>query len=124
VYCHDPECHCENGNPKRNAKQQRIERHNRLPLVQVDKQAWKAQHPPINYPGKYTGRYLVDIATSSNDFERGYLDWLIKEGSKTPHPRYSAEQNENFQKYVQEARELKQALKPSPYFLRRRPVVK
>jgi len=121
VYCDNVKCCCSNGNPKRNAKQKRMERLDRLPLAQIDKQAWKVQHPPINYPGKYTGRYLVDIATSSNDFERGYLDWLIKEGSKKPEARYTAEQNENFQKYVQEAKELKQALKPSFYFLRRRP---
>jgi len=120
VYCDEAECHCSNGNPKRNAKQERIRQRDRLPLPQIDKLAWKALHPPINYPGKYTGRHLVDLATSSSDFERGYLDWLINEGSKTPDPRYSAAQNENFQKYVQEARDLKRALKPSYYRLRRK----
>jgi hypothetical protein len=67
---------------------------------------WRLAHPAINYPGKYTGRYLVDLFLSEDKFEQGYIDWLIKEGAKPASPEYSAAQHENFQKYVREAHEL------------------
>jgi len=50
---------------------------------------------------------LIDLFLRRDDFERGYIDWLIREGSGPPKSQYSEEQNKNFQKYVLEATELK-----------------
>ena len=41
---------------RRNATQSKNAFANATDSLFIDKLAWKALHPPINYPGKYTGR--------------------------------------------------------------------
>jgi len=107
-YCTESWCDgCSNKSPQFKAAQQReLDQYDKLKAT-INVVAWKKIHPAINYPGKYKGRYLIDLFLSRDDFERGYIDWLIKEGSGPPKSQYSEEQNRNFQKYVLEATELK-----------------
>jgi len=121
VYCDDRDCDCDNKTPKQLAARRYKSEFNSLPLCGIDVEEWKHAHSPINYPGKYTGRYLVDIALSNDDFERGYIQWLIKEGKKSHDTsKYTLEQQENFQRYVQEAKELEKLLKRRRYSFRPR----
>ena len=124
AYCPDPSCDCANGSTARKAKERYRAEFKRLPIPPIDKEAWKATHMPINYPGQYTGHYLVDIATSSDEFVRGYIDWLVEGGDKHANLHYTKESRLNFQRYVQEARELQRLLKPSRYNMRQRRVVR
>lgn len=110
-YCTDSICSgCDNKSPQFKAARQREQAQYEKFKDETNVLHWKRYHPPINYPGKYKGRYLIDLFLSSDSFERGYIDWLIKEGSGPPKPQYSQEQNDNFQKYVKEAHDLKKLL--------------
>lgn len=107
-YCTDAWClDCSNKSPQHKASKQReIDQYDKFKAT-INVAAWKRDHQAINYPGKYTGRYLIDLFLSHDNYERGYIDWLIKEGAGPPKPQYTEEQNLNFQRYVQEALELK-----------------
>jgi len=121
VYCQDKDCDCDNKNPKQRATKRYKQAFEKLPLPEFDIVEWRRTHRPVNYPGKYTGRYLIDIALSDDDFERGYIQWLIKEGSNpTNASKYSPEQEANFQHYVLEAREIEQLLSKRRYSFRSR----
>lgn len=107
-YCTDSNCPgCYNKSPQFHAARQRENEQYEKFKADTNILHWKRYHPAINYPGKYKGRYLIDLFFSSDSFERGYIDWLIREGDHPPKPQYSKEQNENFQKYVKEAHDLK-----------------
>jgi hypothetical protein len=108
-YCSDPDCDdCSNKSPRFKKALQRKSGQYDAFRQQFDAEAWKATHQPINYEGRYTGRYLADIVLSDDAFERGYIDWLIAEGSRRrPNPQYTEAQNKNFQIYVREALALK-----------------
>ena len=66
---------------------------------------WKSTHPKINYPGRNTGKYLIDMFFSDDSFEHGYLYWLVNQATVRPAGQ-TDEAYENFQLYRQEAREI------------------
>lgn len=109
-YCLDKTCSCDNKTPQFKAKQENKEKQYDQFVQNFDIAEWKKTHIPINYPSKHRGSYLVDLLLSHDSFQRGYIDWLIANGNKNNGNQYSKEQNENFQRFVAEAKELKQAI--------------
>lgn len=107
-YCTDKDCAgCSNKSPRFKKALERKGDVIQAFRRQFDVAAWKLTHKPINYPGRYTGRYLADIILSEDSFERGYIHWLIEEGSKPRSSEYTQEQHDNFAGYVKEALELR-----------------
>jgi hypothetical protein len=107
-YCTESQCtKCCNKSPRF----KKTVEHKDAQVVEFQKQfnpsEWKKTHEPISYPGKYQGRFLADIFMSQDGFERGYIDWLIREGAKPRDPKYSDKQNKDFARAVKEATELK-----------------
>jgi hypothetical protein len=110
-YCTDHTCeNCDNKSPRcKKALERRGDVYAAF-IQQFDLEAWKTKHMRINYPGMFRGRYLADLVVSSDSFERGYIHWLIKEGSKPRSPQYTDVQHDNFQIYVREALELRELI--------------
>jgi len=107
-YCPEPLCDCQNKSPRFMLSKRR-KYHRRMYFnTHFDAEKWKETHVPINYPSVHKGKYLVDVMKSNDDFDYGYIDWLIRTGSDcNAQKQYTAEQNANFQKFVAEAKELK-----------------
>jgi hypothetical protein len=103
-YCTEMECKdCDNKSPRFKKAMERKSGQYEAFRRQFDAVAWKKTHQPINYVGRYTGRWLADMILSEDGFERGYIDWLIREGEKPRDPQYTEAQNKNFAIYVEEA---------------------
>lgn len=88
----------------------------------VDVAAWRARHRPISYPGRYHGRYLIDLFLENE--HKGYIDWLVQNDPREnanaitgKYYPYSAD----FVTFVDEAKELLAAERAAtPYNLRKR----
>jgi hypothetical protein len=108
-YCPKRGCDCDNPSPRR---EKAIK--SKLALTSdiddafrkfFDAKSWKESHPPINYPGKHTGKFLIDLFLSRDSFEHGYLYWLVNKATQRPAGQ-TDEAYVNFQKYRDEAREI------------------
>jgi hypothetical protein len=105
-YCEEEECSdCANKSPEFKAKKKEAEQRFVEFKSKFDVEAWKKTHKKIDYPGRHTGKYLIDIYFSDNNFDHGYIDWLLKQPCKNN--GYSKAQNQNFAHFVEEAREIK-----------------
>lgn len=108
-YCPNRDCDCDNPPPRRKQAEDRKAAHSDAIMAafrgSFDVAAWKQSHPAINYPGKHTGKYLIDLFLSQDSFQHGYVDWLINKATQRPAGQ-SDEAYANFQKYRDEAREI------------------
>jgi hypothetical protein len=106
-YCNDKECtHCLNKSPQFKAKQsRRVDAYYNF-VNSVDRSAWRAKHKPIDFKSVHQGKYLIDLYLSGTEFEKGYIDWLIKAGKDTS---YQGPRAASFPDFVKEAKELKAA---------------
>jgi len=71
--------------------------------VDVDK--WKQKHSTIAYNSQYQGKYLIDLYMYGNDFESGYVQWLL---NHEPNDDYGKEQRELYTIIHKEAQEIKE----------------
>lgn len=108
-YCRKADCTCDNPSPQ---KKEKLKLTAQLAAetdanfrATFNVEEWKKTHPPINYPGKYKGQYLVDLFLSNDAFTKGYAKWLVEKATARP-PNQTDEAYENFQHYRQEARDL------------------
>lgn len=108
-YCPKRNCDCDNPSPHRKKlAEEKLAFESDVYdnfRKSFDVAIWKENHPPINYPGKHTGKYLIDLFLSKDSFEQGYLEWLVKKATARL-PGQSDEVYANFQKYRAEAKEL------------------
>ena len=108
-YCTDADCSCENkskkfltGQRKKFLLTQPDWKNNRK-KVDVDK--WKQKHSTIAYNSQYQGKYLIDLYMYGNDFESGYVQWLL---NHEPNDDYGKEQRELYTIIHKEAQEIKE----------------
>jgi hypothetical protein len=110
-YCTEQDCDdCDNKSPRfRKALERKGDQYETF-RQQFKPEVWKKTHQAINYVSRYRGKWLADIIMSGDSFERGYIDWLIRQDGQPPPPDQTDAQNRNFAKFVAEAHELKQLI--------------
>jgi hypothetical protein len=98
-YCTDKSCgSCHNKSPQHKAKLRR--RQDALAAFEksFDREKWKAEHRPIDYPSVHKGKYLIDLFF----IQRGYIEWMIDSEKHS----YHGPKAPTFPDFVAEAKEL------------------